>query len=144
MASRPRRERSKRPRWSRGRQHAEEHPGSPAASHQSSSNRGSDGDGSWHGYHLSASDAGPEGVVTGAADGYGRMLDRPAATLLHLGPGLGNGLSNLHNAKKARTPIVNIIGEHIDYCGYSVLPAALEQDFVMAYVISDDDKITSP
>ena len=51
-----------------------------------------------------------EGVVTGAADGYGRMLDRPAATLLHLGPGLGNGLSNLHNAKKARTPIVNIIG----------------------------------
>ena len=56
-----------------------------------------------------------EGVVTGAADGYGRMLDRPAATLLHLGPGLGNGLSNLHNAKKARTPIVNIIGEHATY-----------------------------
>ncbi|GIT49416.1 MAG: hypothetical protein Ct9H300mP14_13440 [Gammaproteobacteria bacterium] len=49
-----------------------------------------------------------EGVVTGAADGYGRMSDKPASTLLHLGPGLGNGLSNLHNAKKARTPIVTL------------------------------------
>ena len=56
-----------------------------------------------------------EGVVTGAADGYGRMCDKPAATLLHLGPGLGNGLSNLHNAKKARTPVVNIVGEHATY-----------------------------
>jgi acetolactate synthase-1/2/3 large subunit len=53
-----------------------------------------------------------EGVVTGAADGYGRMRDKPAATLLHLGPGLGNGLANLHNARKARTPLVNIVGEH--------------------------------
>ena|SRR5438093_10322253 len=51
-----------------------------------------------------------EGVVTGAADGYWRMLDRPAATLLHLGPGLGNGLANLHNAKKANSGIVNIVG----------------------------------
>ena len=56
-----------------------------------------------------------EGVVTGAADGYGRMADRPAATLLHLGPGLGNGLANLHNAKKARSGIVNIVGEHASY-----------------------------
>ena len=56
-----------------------------------------------------------EGVVTGAADGYGRMLDRPAATLLHTGPGLGNGLANLHNARKAHTPIVNIVGEHATY-----------------------------
>ena len=56
-----------------------------------------------------------EGVVTGAADGYGRMLDKPAATLLHTGPGLGNGLANLHNAKKAHTPIINIIGEHATY-----------------------------
>lgn len=56
-----------------------------------------------------------EGVVTGAADGYGRMTGKPAATLLHLGPGLGNGLANLHNAKKAHTPIVNIIGEHATY-----------------------------
>ena len=56
-----------------------------------------------------------EGVVTGAADGYGRMTDRPAATLLHTGPGLGNGLANLHNARKARTPMVNIVGEHATY-----------------------------
>ena len=53
-----------------------------------------------------------EGVVTGAADGYWRMRDKPAATLLHLGPGLGNGLANLHNAKKAHSGIVNIVGEH--------------------------------
>lgn len=53
-----------------------------------------------------------EGVCSGAADGYGRMRGRPAATLLHLGPGLANGLANLHNARKARTPIVNIVGEH--------------------------------
>ena len=53
-----------------------------------------------------------EGVVTGAADGYYRMADKPAATLLHLGPGLGNGLANLHNAKKACSGIVNIVGDH--------------------------------
>ncbi|MBB6014721.1 acetolactate synthase-1/2/3 large subunit [Aquamicrobium lusatiense] len=53
-----------------------------------------------------------EGVVTGAADGYGRMTDRPAATLLHLGPGLANGLANLHNARRAATPVINIVGEH--------------------------------
>ena len=53
-----------------------------------------------------------EGVVTGAADGYYRMAERPAATLLHLGPGLANGLANLHNARKARSGIVNIVGEH--------------------------------
>src|SRR4051794_30692425 len=53
-----------------------------------------------------------EGVATGAADGYARMADRPGATLLHLGPGLGNGLANLHNARRARTPIVNIVGDH--------------------------------
>lgn len=56
-----------------------------------------------------------EGVVTGAADGYARMLDRPAATLLHLGPGLGNGLANLHNARRAHTPILNIVGDHASY-----------------------------
>jgi acetolactate synthase-1/2/3 large subunit len=56
-----------------------------------------------------------EGVVTGAADGYGRVTGRPAATLLHLGPGLGNGLANLHNARRARTPIVNIVGDHATY-----------------------------
>ncbi len=53
-----------------------------------------------------------EGVATGAADGYARMAGRPAATLLHLGPGLGNGLANLHNARRARSPIVNIVGDH--------------------------------
>jgi acetolactate synthase-1/2/3 large subunit len=56
-----------------------------------------------------------EGVVTGAADGYGRMADKPAATLLHLGSGLGNGLANLHNARRAHTPIVNIVGDHATY-----------------------------
>lgn len=56
-----------------------------------------------------------EGVVTGAADGYARMAGKPAATLLHLGPGLGNGLANIHNARKARTPMVNIVGEHATY-----------------------------
>jgi acetolactate synthase I/II/III large subunit len=56
-----------------------------------------------------------EGVVTGAADGYYRMLGRPASTLLHLAPGLANGLANLHNAKKADSGIVNIVGEHATY-----------------------------
>jgi acetolactate synthase-1/2/3 large subunit len=53
-----------------------------------------------------------EGVCSGAADGYARMAGKPAATLLHLGPGLANALSNLHNARKARSPVVNIVGEH--------------------------------
>jgi len=56
-----------------------------------------------------------EGVVTGAADGYARMAEKPAATLLHLGPGLANGLANLHNAHKAATPMVNIVGDHATY-----------------------------
>ncbi len=53
-----------------------------------------------------------ETVCAGAADGYARMTGMPAATLLHLGPGLANGLSNFHNARKARSPVVNIVGEH--------------------------------
>jgi acetolactate synthase I/II/III large subunit len=53
-----------------------------------------------------------EGVVTGAADGYARMAEKPACTLLHLGPGLANGLANLHNASRAHVPIVNLIGQH--------------------------------
>src|SRR5205823_11129879 len=56
-----------------------------------------------------------EGVVTGAADGYYRMSDNPAATLLHLGPGLANGLANIHNANKAASGMVNIIGDHATY-----------------------------
>jgi len=56
-----------------------------------------------------------EGVATGAADGYGRIADKPACTLLHLGPGYGNGVANLHNARRAYTPIVNVIGDHATY-----------------------------
>jgi acetolactate synthase-1/2/3 large subunit len=56
-----------------------------------------------------------EGVATGAADGYARMTGRPASTLLHLGPGLANGLASLHNAHRALSPIVNIVGEHATY-----------------------------
>src|SRR6201994_4772606 len=67
-----------------------------------------------------------EGVATGAADGYARMAGRPAATLLHLGPGLGNGWANLHNARRSRTPVVNIVGDHATYHGRYDAP--LESD----------------
>jgi acetolactate synthase-1/2/3 large subunit len=56
-----------------------------------------------------------EGVVTGAADGYARMAEKPACTLLHLGPGLGNGIANLHNASRASVPMVNLVGQHPAY-----------------------------
>ena len=56
-----------------------------------------------------------EGVCTGAADGYARMAGKPAATLLHLGPGLGNGFANLHNAKRAQSRMINLIGDHATY-----------------------------
>ena len=56
-----------------------------------------------------------EGVATGAADGYARMAGKPAATLLHLGCGLGNGLANLHNARKGKVPVVNIVGDHATF-----------------------------
>jgi acetolactate synthase-1/2/3 large subunit len=56
-----------------------------------------------------------EGVVTGAADGYARMSGKAAANLLHLGPGLGHGFAFIHNAKKARTPMLNIVGDHATY-----------------------------
>lgn len=56
-----------------------------------------------------------EGVVTGCADGYGRMAEKPAATLLHCGPGFANGIANLHNAKRGQVPIVNIVGDHATY-----------------------------
>src|ERR687886_2613155 len=52
-----------------------------------------------------------EGVCSGAADGYARMSGRPALTLLHLGPGLANALANLHNARRARSPVVNLVGD---------------------------------
>src|ERR671939_240170 len=53
-----------------------------------------------------------EGVCSGAADAYARMTGRPASTLLHLGPGLGNALANFHNARRSRAPVVNVIGDH--------------------------------
>ncbi|TPN76849.1 acetolactate synthase large subunit [Mesorhizobium sp. CU2] len=67
-----------------------------------------------------------EGVVTGAADGYARMTDRPAATLLHTGPGLANGLANMHNARRARVPMINIVGDHASY--HLALDAPLTSD----------------
>jgi len=67
-----------------------------------------------------------EGVATGAADGYARMADKPAATLLHLGCGLGNGLANLHNARKGRVPVVNIVGDHALY--HAQYDAQLQSD----------------
>ncbi|HET9621466.1 MAG TPA: thiamine pyrophosphate-binding protein, partial [Kofleriaceae bacterium] len=67
-----------------------------------------------------------EGVATGAADGYARMTGHPAAVLLHLGPGMANGLANLHNARKARTPIVAVVGDHATY--HKRFDAPLESD----------------
>jgi acetolactate synthase-1/2/3 large subunit len=67
-----------------------------------------------------------EGVATGAADGYARMTGRPAAVLLHLGPGLANGLANLHNARRARSPVVNIVGAHAT--GHVRYDAPLQSD----------------
>ncbi|RBY89401.1 acetolactate synthase large subunit [Blastococcus sp. TF02A-30] len=67
-----------------------------------------------------------EGVATGAADGYARMTGRPAATLLHLGPGLGNGLANLHNARRGKAPLLNVVGDHGR--SHKRLDAPLESD----------------
>ena len=67
-----------------------------------------------------------EGVATGAADGYARMSGDPAAVLLHLGPGLGNGLANLHNARRARVPMVVVVGDHATY--HKRYDAPLESD----------------
>lgn len=67
-----------------------------------------------------------EGVATGAADGFARIAGRPAATLLHLGPGLANGLANLHNARRAHTPVVNVVGDHATY--HAEFDAPLESD----------------
>ena len=67
-----------------------------------------------------------EGVATGAADGYGRMTGQPAAALLHLGPGLANGIANLHNARRARTPLLAIVGDHATY--HKRYDAPLESD----------------
>jgi len=67
-----------------------------------------------------------EGVCTGAADGYGRMLDRPAMVLLHLGPGLANGISNLHNARRAKSPVLTVVGEHATWHRDADPPLAMD------------------
>ncbi|MGW5580370.1 acetolactate synthase large subunit [Micromonospora chokoriensis] len=67
-----------------------------------------------------------EGVATGAADGYARMTGHPAATLLHLGPGLANGLANLHNARRAGSPVLNIVGDHAE--SHRLLDSPLASD----------------
>jgi acetolactate synthase-1/2/3 large subunit len=69
-----------------------------------------------------------EGVCTGAADGYARLTDRPAMTLLHLGPGFANGIANLHNARRARSPLVNVIGDHASW--HLAADAPLTSDIV--------------
>jgi len=56
-----------------------------------------------------------EGVVTGMADGYARITGKPALTLLHLGTGFSNGIANLHNARRAKSPVVNVVGDHATY-----------------------------
>ena len=77
-----------------------------------------------------------EGVATGAADGYARMTGDPACTLLHLGPGLGNGLANLHNARRAATPVVNIVGDHATYHARFDAPLTSDIDTVARNVSS--------
>ncbi|MDA8359243.1 MAG: acetolactate synthase large subunit [Actinomycetota bacterium] len=83
-----------------------------------------------------------EGVATGAADGYARVTGRPASTLLHLGPGLGNGVANLHNARRAHTPMVNIVGDHATY--HKRYDAPLESDVAgLAGAVSGWYRVTS-
>jgi acetolactate synthase-1/2/3 large subunit len=77
-----------------------------------------------------------ETVVTGCADGYGRMAEKPAATLLHCGPGFANGMSNIHNARRAKTPMVNIVGDHATY--HVAYDAPLTTDIEgMAHTVSN-------
>ncbi len=83
-----------------------------------------------------------EGVVTGAADGYGRMADKPAATLVHLGSGLSNGMANLHNARRAFTPVVNIVGDHATY--HKRFDAPLDSDIEAAAGVYSSWLRTSP
>ncbi|MBS1846957.1 MAG: acetolactate synthase large subunit [Actinobacteria bacterium] len=89
-----------------------------------------------------------EGVATGAADGYARIAGRPAATLLHLGPGMGNGWANLHNARRGHVPVVNIVGDHATY--HRKFDAPLTSDIaglanaVSGWVRSSDSPETLP
>ncbi|MGD0230789.1 MAG: acetolactate synthase large subunit [Syntrophorhabdales bacterium] len=75
-----------------------------------------------------------EGVCTGAADGYGRVTAKPAMTLLHLGPGLANGVANLHNARRARTPLFNVIGEHATWHRLNGPPLTIDIEALAATV----------
>lgn len=87
-----------------------------------------------------------EGVATGAAEGYARIADKPAAVLLHLGPGLSNGLAHLHNANKGQIPVVNIVGDHATY--HQKYDAPLQSDIetiaraVSTWIRSSDDPAT--
>jgi acetolactate synthase I/II/III large subunit len=85
-----------------------------------------------------------EGVCTGAADGYGRMLGRPAMTLLHLGPGFANGIANLHNARRAQTPLVNVIGEHATWHIPNDPPLAMDVDALTRTVSGWERRNSSP
>src|SRR5271168_226124 len=82
-----------------------------------------------------------EGVVSGAADGYGRIAGRPAATLLHLGPGQGNAWANFHNARRAHTPIVSLIGDHATY--HKRFDPPLESD-IPAVAAALDSAVRTP
>lgn len=84
-----------------------------------------------------------EGGCTGAADGYGRMTESPAMTLLHLGPGLGNGLANLHNARRAGTPILNVIGEHARWHRASDPPLTMDIEQLIGTVSPWQRTLTS-
>lgn len=84
-----------------------------------------------------------ENVATGAADGFARIAGRPAATLLHLGPGLANGLSNLHNAARALSPVVNVVGDHAT--GHRRLDAPLTSDILsLARTVSTSTRTVMP
>lgn len=75
-----------------------------------------------------------EGVCTGAADGYGRMTGKPAMALLHLGPGFANGIANLHNAKRAGTPLLNVIGEHATWHRAADAPLTMDIEALIGTV----------
>ena len=85
-----------------------------------------------------------EGVVTGAADGFARMTDTPALTLLHLGPGYANGIANLHNASRARVPVLNMIGDHATHHLELDAPLTSDSDGLTSAVCSWTGVSTSP
>lgn len=85
-----------------------------------------------------------EGVCTGGADGYGRTKEKPAMTLLHLGPGFANGIANLHNARRARTPLINIIGQHATWHIGADAPLNMDIEGLAKTVSSWTRTIASP